>query len=73
MYDNWIVIHMALHPPVFTELLIGISPLAITPPEDNVLPRVLHSAGFYGEERDATTEMVYGAGLETELVGVERA
>ena len=73
MFEKRLEIHRAVHPPVFTELLIGLSPLAITPPEDNITPRVLHSAGFYGEVREATTEMVYGAGSETEFVGVEYA
>ena len=73
MFHSLLEIHIAVHPTVFTELLIGLSPLALTPPEDNIQPRVLFPAGLYGEVRNATTEMIYGVGLETEFVGINCA
>ena len=73
MFHSLFKIHKTVHPTVFTELLIGLSPLAITPPEDNIQPRVLFPAGLYGEVRNATTEMIYGVGLEAEFVGINCA
>ena len=73
MFHSLLEIHKAVDPTVFTELLIGLSPIALTPPEDNVQSRVLFPAGFYGEVREATTEMIYGVGLEAEFVGINCA
>ena len=73
MFHSLFKIHKTVDPTVFTELLIGLSPVALTPPEDNVQSRVLLPAGLYGEVRNATTEMIYGVGLEAEFVGINCA
>ena len=61
MFDE-LSIHKAVTPTVFLELLIGLSPIALTPPETMFQARILHP-GFHGGDRDASTEDIYGYGL----------
>lgn len=60
-------IHLCCTPTIYAELLIGESPLSNMPPSysDPIL-KPLCEAGAFGEVRNATTEIVYGAGQGSE-------
>ena len=72
MFDD-LDIHKAIAPTVFLELLIGLSPISLTPPEADLQSRIIHHCGFYATDRTPTTENIYGIGHEAEFVGVDHA
>ena len=51
-------IHKAIDPTVFLELLIGLSPISMTPPETDFQSRILHPAGSFNADRTPTTENI---------------
>lgn len=59
-------LHIALKNSVYVELLIALSPMPHMPATDTSRSQCMHAAGFFGETRDATTEIVDGAGMDNE-------
>ena len=62
MFDT-LSIHLGVTPTVFLELLIGLSPIVLSPPEAEVPSWILNSAFFFSTDRNATTEDIFGYGL----------
>ena len=69
MFDT-LDIHKAVSPTVFLELLIGLSPVGMTPPETDYQARILDTTGSFNADRTPTTENIYGFGHEAEFVEV---
>lgn len=65
--DALLDMHRKAKPTVFAEMLIGVSTNTNMPPSqtESLLPTI-RPCGWYGETRDATTEIVFGAGSEHE-------
>lgn len=66
MFDE-LAIHLFCQAPTFAELLIGYSTHCMMPPtHSDPIMQIVKPIGHYAEVREATTEMVYGAGLGAE-------